>query len=64
MPVILWFGRNYRDADIGAVRQLRNKPMSHDNLFHTLLGAFEIDSGIYEGSKDILQLSRDLAGAP
>jgi len=38
--------------------------MSHDNLFHTLLGAFEIESEVYDGRKDILQLSRDLAGTP
>jgi len=64
VPVILWFGKNYRDADIGAVRRLRNEPMSHDNLFHTLLGAFEIESEVYDGRKDILQLSRDIAGTP
>jgi len=60
VPVILWFGRNYHDVDVSSVRQLVDEPLSHDNLFHTLLGLFEIDSGVYDGSKDLLQKSRDL----
>jgi len=61
VPVILWFGRNYRDVDVDAMRQLSDASLSHDNLFHTLLGLFEINSGVYDGSKDLLQKSRDLA---
>ena len=64
VPVILWFGRNYHDVDVAAMRQLRDEPLSHDNLFHTLLGLFEIDSGVYDGSLDLLQKSRDFAGTP
>jgi lipid A ethanolaminephosphotransferase len=62
VPVILWFGRNYHDVDVDAVRRLRDEPLSHDNLFHTLLGLFEIDTGVYDGNMDLLQKSRDLAG--
>jgi lipid A ethanolaminephosphotransferase len=64
VPVILWFGRNYHDVDVAAMRQLRDEPLSHDNLFHTLLGLFEIDSGVYDGNLDLLQKARDLAGMP
>ena len=64
VPVIMWFGRNYHDVDVSAMQQLREEPLSHDNLFHTLLGLFEINSGVYDGSKDLLQKSRDLAGTP
>jgi len=42
------------------VRRLKDEPLSHDNLFHTLLGVFEVHTGVYDGSKDILQKSRDL----
>jgi lipid A ethanolaminephosphotransferase len=62
VPVILWFGRNYHDVDVAAMRRLRDEPLSHDNLFHTLLGLFEIDTGVYDGSMDLLQKARDLAG--
>lgn len=61
VPVILWFGRNYHDVDVDAMRQLADEPLSHDNLFHTLLGLFELDTGVYDGSMDLLQKSRDLA---
>lgn len=62
VPVILWFGKNYIDADLEDVRQLRDRDLSHDNLFHTLLGVFEVQSTVYDSSKDILQQSRNLAG--
>jgi len=62
VPVIMWFGRNYHDVETESVRQLRGEPLSHDNIFHTLLGLFEIHSGVYDGSKDILQKSRELGG--
>jgi len=62
VPVIMWFGRNYHDVETASLRQLRDEPLSHDNIFHTLLGLFEIHSGVYDGSMDILQKSRDLGG--
>ncbi len=45
------------------MRLLRDEPLSHDNVFHTLLGLFEVESGVYDGRKDLLQRARDLAGA-
>ena len=57
VPFILWFGKNYDDVDFEALRRLQNDSLSHDNIFHTLLGLFEIKSGIYDGQKDILQKS-------
>jgi lipid A ethanolaminephosphotransferase len=62
VPLILWFGSNNRDVDVDAVRQLRDLPLSHDNLFHTLLGLFEVGTEIYDADKDILQQARLLSG--
>jgi lipid A ethanolaminephosphotransferase len=64
VPFIMWFGRNFHGVDVAAMRQLREESLSHDNIFHTLLGLFEIDSGVYDATKDMLQKSRDLAGTP
>jgi lipid A ethanolaminephosphotransferase len=64
VPVVLWFGKNYDGVDHAAMGRLQDTPLSHDHVFHTLLGLFEIRSGIYEGGKDLLQMSRDLAGTP
>jgi lipid A ethanolaminephosphotransferase len=63
VPFILWFGRNYHDVDVPAMRRLRDAPISHDNIFHTVLGLFEIDSEVYDGSRDILQWARNPDGA-
>ena len=64
VPFIMWFGRNFHAVDVAAMRQLREAPLSHDTVFHTLLGLFEIDSEVYDPAKDLLQKSRDLAGTP
>lgn len=34
---------------------IANKPFSHDNLFHTTLGFFEISTKIYDKSLDMFQ---------
>ena len=58
VAMIMWFGRNYDDADPGLLRALRQTALSHDNIFHTLLGLFEIESELYQPSQDVLRLSR------
>jgi lipid A ethanolaminephosphotransferase len=60
VPVVFWFGREFDGARIDAVQQLRDRPYSHDNLFHTLLGLFEIQTGIYRADLDILHEARML----
>jgi len=63
VPMIFWFGRNYDDADRQAMAAMRDRPFSHDNVFHTLLGFFEIDSEVYAGEMDLLANSRNLAAS-
>ena len=55
VPAILWSPVENDDIDLATVRSSRGEPISHDNLFHTLLGIFEIKTGAYEPDKDILQ---------
>jgi lipid A ethanolaminephosphotransferase len=54
VPAILWSARVNTDIDLNTVRALKNKSLSHDNLFHTLLGIFEVKSEIYQPDKDLL----------
>jgi len=61
VAMIMWFGENYDDADPQGLRALQSGRLSHDNVFHTMLGLFEIDSELYDPKKDILRISR---GAP
>jgi lipid A ethanolaminephosphotransferase len=62
VPMILWFGKNYDDVPVDAMREIRDTPLSHDFVFHTLLGVFEIETVEYQPEKDLLQLSREHAG--
>ena len=58
VPLVMWFGRNYHDADVASLRQLRGAKLSHDNVFHTLLGLFEVRASVYRPEMDVLQAAR------
>jgi lipid A ethanolaminephosphotransferase len=58
VPAILWVGHENPDIDLKSVRSNSNVALSHDNLFHTLLGLFEIKSDIYDSKKDILTYTK------
>jgi lipid A ethanolaminephosphotransferase len=62
VPVVFWFGRNFDGASIAAMQQLTDRPYSHDNVFHTLLGLFEIETGVYDPALDILRDARAIEG--
>ena len=51
---ILWFGDGF-PIDRPALRAKLARPYSHDNLFHTVLGLFEVDTEVYDQKKDIVQ---------
>jgi lipid A ethanolaminephosphotransferase len=53
---LLWFGDAIKDdINITKVYNQRNQIYSQDNLFHTLLGIFEVNSTVYQADMDILQ---------
>ncbi|XPV68049.1 MAG: phosphoethanolamine transferase [Halarcobacter sp.] len=52
---IMWFGEDIKeDIDTKKLSTYKNNEFSQDNLFHTLLGIFEVDSKVYDKDKDIL----------
>ncbi|MFA7571599.1 MAG: phosphoethanolamine--lipid A transferase [Sulfurimonadaceae bacterium] len=52
---LIWFGDEFKEEfDIKTLKQNANKPFSQDNLFHTLLGIFEVETDIYNKNLDIL----------
>jgi lipid A ethanolaminephosphotransferase len=55
VPMLLWFGAQHTDLDIEKLRQQNASKLSHDNLFHTLLGMFEVTSEIYRPEMDLQQ---------
>lgn len=50
---VMWFGKNFK-VDRQAVRAEADRPLSQDNLFHTLLGIMEVNTGVYDLGKDII----------
>jgi lipid A ethanolaminephosphotransferase len=53
VAAIMWFGNSFK-IDQAKLLQKRDKPYSHDNIFHTLLGLMEVQTNVYKKSMDIL----------
>ena len=52
----MWFGEGMKkEVDSAALQQRAAKEYSQDNLFHTLLGIFNVKTTVYEKDKDILK---------
>lgn len=55
VPLIMWFGGNMeKETNYVLLRKKINEPLSHDNVFHTILGMMEIKSSAYDPSLDFL----------
>jgi len=52
--VIFWIGDNVEDINKKTLAKKTENKYSHDHLFHTILGLFEINSSVYDSSMDIL----------
>jgi lipid A ethanolaminephosphotransferase len=55
VATLMWF-----DATLGKTLNIQNlnadAVYSHDNLFHTLLGLFEVETEVYQKEMDILNI--------
>lgn len=63
VPAIFWFGSGFDELDLPAMVRKRHQRFSHDNLFHTLLGLFEVRSAHYRRELDILDGCRKRDGS-
>ena len=51
----MWFGEDMKEKiDMDYLRKQHDQAYSHDNLFHTLLGLFEVKTEVYNRELDIL----------
>ena len=56
VPAVMWFGKHKKhDLVLDDIEQRRKRQWSHDNIFATLLGLFEINSEAYDASKDVFE---------
>jgi lipid A ethanolaminephosphotransferase len=54
VPFVMWFGRNFDRQSLSNIQQKKAEQLSHDNIFSTLLGLFEIQTAAYDPRMDIL----------
>jgi lipid A ethanolaminephosphotransferase len=59
VPVIAWTGRNF-DYSLGDIKPYKDVALSHDDLFCTLLVAYELESKMCEGKNTILTKNKNL----
>jgi len=58
VPMVMWFSPGFAQQqrlDLACLRQVAEEPASHDNLFPTILGMFQVQTGIYEPKLDLLR---------
>ena len=54
---LMWFGDEMKkDINSEKINHNSDKEYSHDNLFHTLLGIFEVHTDVYKKDMDILNV--------
>ncbi|MDO9383459.1 MAG: phosphoethanolamine--lipid A transferase [Hyphomicrobiaceae bacterium] len=56
IPAVMWLGSNIKgDFQLDAIEKRRQQRWSHDNVFATLLGLFEIDSAAYDRRMELIE---------
>ena len=53
VPSILWLGGNIPDSLRQTASVKRDRPLSHDNLFHSLLGLLGVETTVHDPNLDI-----------
>lgn len=61
IPAIVWLGKQF-DFTIDQLKPYRDFPVSHDDLFCTLLAGFEVDAKMCQGPRDILTHNPEVIG--
>jgi lipid A ethanolaminephosphotransferase len=57
VPWIEWHAPDF-GLDLACLRQRRDMPMSHDNLFHTVLGMMQVQTVVYAQTQDVYEACR------
>lgn len=58
VPAIMWFGKNFHDVNFNMLRTKTDTRFTHTNVFHTLLGIFEVETTAYRKNMDMLYAAR------
>jgi len=56
---LMWFGREFsKKFNPNTMKTISKSPLSQDNLFHTLLGVFDVNTKVYDKELDIMQQTK------
>lgn len=58
VPAVMWFGSRFHAVTPAALKQKTGMRFTHNNVFHTVLGFFEIESATYVPEQDILHQAK------
>ena len=62
VPALMWLGKHMKhDLRLDGIEERRLRRWSHDNIFATLLGLFEIESDAYDPDKDLFEHATTVA---
>ncbi|MBB1160869.1 phosphoethanolamine transferase [Aquariibacter albus] len=67
VPMLLWMNETAKQRlapNTGCLKAAAQQKLSHDNLFHTLLGAFGVSTGEYAADLDVLAGARGRTDCP
>lgn len=67
VPLLIWLSKNFEDSSGTShlcLQRGRDRSLSHDNIFHTVLGMSRVETRVYDPGLDILADCRQLAPVP
>ena len=67
VPMIAWLSPEFATTarlDDGCLRRKSDMPLSHDNLFHSVLGVLDVETSAYRGKLDFFRACRQQERAP
>ncbi len=62
VPMLLWFSDGYRKhfgIDTACLTRNRDRQLSHDNLFHSVLGLLDVQTQQYDAAQDLFKSCRN-----
>jgi lipid A ethanolaminephosphotransferase len=65
VPMIVWVSKPLLvsgDVDATCLRRKTHAGLSHDNLFHSVLGLMNVDTGVYRAERDVFDGCRGASG--
>ncbi len=54
VPLIMWLGKNYDAFSYERLVELKDEPLTHDTIFHTLLTLLEVKTNSFDPEKSMM----------